>query len=258
MRNLRWQILIAAGGLVVVVLLLIGQGSFPEVDTALPVAGGSYAEGLIGSLNRMNPILDTNNQVDRDINRLIYSSLVQFDSRGNPIPDLAQVAVSADATIYTFTIRNDAMWHDGEPVTSDDVIYTFSKFQDESYPGAEDLHEFWQEVNVVQLDEKTVQFQLSEPFAPFLDYVSTGLLPDHLLRGVDIQALIDHPFNLNPVGSGAFKFDRYLLDEGSVKGVSLVANEEYYGQRPFLERLEFRFYESTEEALDAYHSEGYC
>jgi peptide/nickel transport system substrate-binding protein len=253
MRNLRWQLLIAVGGLILVVGLLVGQTPNSNIAAPHPVPGGVHVEALIGKVARLNPILDTYNQVDRDIDRLIYSGLISFNSRGEPMPDLAaEWAVSADATIYTFTLREDARWHDGEPVTSDDVIYTFSKMQDEDYPGPADFQAMWQQVNIIRLDEYRVQFQLPEPFAPFLDYLAVGLLPDHLLRGVSAGELIDHPFNLQPVGTGPFAFDRFVVEDGEITSVSLIAFEDYYGQVPYLERVEFRFFENSHDALDAY------
>lgn len=253
MRNLRWQLLIAIGGLILVLGLLIGQTSGPTGFEPQPVSGGVHVEAIIGQLSRLNPILDTYNQVDRDIDRLIFSGLVEFDARGLPRADLAQDwAVSADATLYTFTLRDDAYWHDGEPVIADDVVFTYSKIKDPEYPGPQDLHDFWSEINIIRLDDKQVQFQLPEPFAPFLDYLSTGLLPDHLLRGVAVEDLIDHPFNLEPVGSGPFRFDQFLLEDGGIQGVSLVAFEDYYGTEPFLDRVEFRYFEDGEEAYSAY------
>jgi peptide/nickel transport system substrate-binding protein len=252
MRNLRWQFLIAIGGVILVVGLLIGQT--PDADTVFPqpAPGGIYVEALVGDITRLNPILDIYNQTDRDIDRLIFSGLVRFDSRGVPHPDLADWAVTADATLYTFTIREDAFWHDGEPVTSDDVVYTFSKLQDPGYPGPADLQAMWQDINIIWLDSRRVQFQLPEPFAPFLDHVAIGLLPDHLLRGVSVQDMIDHPFNLQPIGTGPFRFDQFIVVDEEIEGVSLVAFNDYYAGRPFLERVEFQLYDDTQSAFDAY------
>ncbi len=252
MRSLRWQILIAIGGLILVIGLLIGQTPEGEYTAPQPVRGGVYIEALIGSMMRLNPILDSSNQPDRDIDRVIFSGLLRFDSRGIPIPDLAEWAVTADATLYTITLREDAVWHDGEPVTSDDVIYTFSKFQDPGYPGPQDLQDLWQQVNIIRLDERRVQFQLPEPFAPFLDYLTIGLLPDHLLRGVSVTELVDHPINLHPIGSGPFRFETYIVKGEEVIGVSLGAFPDYYEGPPFLERVEFHFYEDSQAALEAY------
>jgi peptide/nickel transport system substrate-binding protein len=253
MRNLRWQILIAVGGLILVIGLLVGQT--PDSDSVVPqpVPGGVHVEGLVGELSRLNPILDIYNQPDQDIDRLIFSGLIRFDSRGVPIPELAaEWAVSADATLYNFTIRNDAVWHDGEPVTSNDVIYTYSKLQNPDYFGPEDLHDMWQQIQINRLDDHRVQFQLPEPFAPFLDFLAIGLLPDHLLRGVSAEGLIDHPFNLHPIGTGPFQFDRFLVEDGNINSVSLIAFDDYYGERPFLERVEFRLYDDAQSVLQAY------
>ncbi|GAG57823.1 unnamed protein product, partial [marine sediment metagenome] len=107
MRNIRWQLLIALGGLILVFSYLLGQTPTQETSSPAPVSGGIYREALIGMVNRLNPILDLNNQVDRDINELLYRGLIKFDSRGIAYPDLAESwAISADATLYTFTLRD--------------------------------------------------------------------------------------------------------------------------------------------------------
>ena len=125
MKRLRWQILVVAVTLVVVALLLLSQQPITIVTLPEAAPGGIYTEALIGSMGRLNPMLDWNNSADRDINRLIFSSLMKFDARGLPQPDLADSwGVSADGTQYNFSIRQNALWHDGTPVTSDDVLFT--------------------------------------------------------------------------------------------------------------------------------------
>jgi len=254
MRNLRWQLLIAVGGLILVFSYLLVQAPTQETtSTPAPVSGGIYREALIGEVTRLNPILDFNNQVDRDINELLYRGLVTFDSRGIALPDLAESwAVSADATLYTFTLRKDILWHDGEPVQSNDVLYTFSKFQDTDYPGPADLQILWEEIKIVELDERTVQFQLPEPFAPFIDFLAIGLIPEHLLRGVSAGELIDHPFNTQPVGTGPFEFSQFILEGDKIVGVQLQAFEDYYDGRPYLDQFIFRFFSDKGTALQAY------
>ena len=243
------------GGFALLVTLLISQGPQGAIGTALPAEGGAYTEALVGRIVRLNPLFDYNNQVDRDIDSVLYRGLVSFDARGLPQPELAEGwSVSADGTLYTVTLRGEARWHDGQPVSADDVIYTFSQFQDPDYPGPADLIEMWQGINLIRLDERTVQFQLPEPFAPFLDYLATGLLPDHLLRGAQVEDLIDHPFNLEPVGTGPFRFERFLLEEGRIDGVGMVAFEDFYQDRPFLDRIEFHTYSSAAQALAAYEA----
>jgi peptide/nickel transport system substrate-binding protein len=251
MRNLRWQLLIAIGGFILVIGLLVGQTPDGVSIAPEPVPGGVFIEALVGEIIRLNPVLDFYNQPDRDIDRLLFSGLIRFNSSGLPQSDLAEWAVTADATLYTITLREDAVWHDGETVTADDVIYTFSKLQDQDYPGPRDLFRLWKKINIIRLDNRRVQFQLPEPFAPFLDYLTIGLLPDHLLRGVSAGDLINHPFNLSPIGTGPFRFDRFLVEDGQISGVSLVAFEDYYEGRPFFERAEFRIYPDAQSAYDA-------
>ncbi len=255
MKKLRWQLLIALGGLILIAGLLFGQMPGAEVTAPQPVRGGIYVEADVGTPVRLNPVLDSYNQIDRDLDRLIYSGLIRFDSRGLPKADLAASwAVSADGKTYTFAIRPDAIWHDGQPVSSDDVIYTFSKLQDPDYPGPADLHEMWKQIKVEKLDDRSVQFTLPEPYAPFLDYLSLGLLPEHLLRGVSAKALIDHPYNLHPIGTGPFRFDRFVTDGARITAISLAAFDKYYGEHPYLQGVEMRFYADFKGALDAFQA----
>ncbi len=255
MGRLRWQLIIALGGLILIAALLLTQVPGPDQTSSEPVRGGTYAEAIVGTPMRLNPVLDEYNQVDRDIDRLLYSGLVRFDGQGVPQPDLAENwAISADGLTYTVTLRSDAVWHDGVPVTSDDVIYTFSKLQDADYPGPADLHAMWQQISLTRIDGRTVQFKLPEAFAPFLDYLSVGLLPDHLLRGVSAADLVNHPVNLQPIGTGPFRFVSFEVEDGSIKRVSLAAFDDYYGQPPYLERVDLHFFATQEEAHQAYQS----
>lgn len=255
MKKLRWQLLIALGGLILIAGLLFGQVPGNEVAAPQPVRGGIYVEADVGTPVRLNPVLDSYNQIDRDLDRLIYSGLIRFDSRGLPKADLAASwTVSADGKTYAFAIRPDAIWHDGQPVSSDDAVYTFSKLQDPDYPGPSDLHEMWKQIKVEKLDDHRVQFTLPEPYAPFLDYLSVGLLPEHLLRGVSAKGLIDHPYNLHPIGTGPFQFDRFDTDGTRITGISLAAFDKYYGDHPYLQGVEMRFYTDSKGALNAFQA----
>jgi len=255
MGKLRWQLIIALGGLVLIAALLLTQVPSADQTSPEPVRGGTYVEAIVGSPMRLNPVLDGLNQADRDIDRLLYTGLVRFNEQGIPQPDLAENwAITADGLTYTVTLRADAKWHDGVAVTSDDVIYTFSKLQDVDYPGPTDLHDMWVQITLTRLDDRTVRFKLPEAFAPFLDYLSVGLLPDHLLRGVSAGDLVDHPINLQPIGTGPFRFAGLEIDNGAIKRVSLAAFDGYYGQPAYLERVDLLFFATQSEALQAYQS----
>ena len=99
-----------------------------------------------------------------------------------------------------------------------------------------------------------VQFRLPEPFSPFLDYLTFGILPVHILGELTPDELIDAPFNLSPVGSGAYRFNRMIVEDGEIAGVELLAFEDHHGGRPFIDELTFRYYPDDVAGLEAYRA----
>lgn len=253
MKSFRWQIIIILlTGLVVGLLLLSEQTGFRLVSP-VPTRGGVYSEGLVGRLQRLNPVLDYYNSSDRDINRLIFSSLVRFDSQGLPEGDLAESwGISFDGLTYNFLIRGNATWHDGEPVTAQDVAFTIELMRDPESVLPEDIKEFWNRIDVIPLDEKNLQIKLQDPFAPMMDYLNFGVLPQHLLGGLTYQQMITSEFNINPIGSGPFRFQDFISEGENINGVILAANINYYNQIPFIQEFVFRYYPDLESALNAY------
>jgi len=257
MKKLRWQlIIIFLTGLVVGILLFTEQQPVTTTQkTPEPVQGGIYTEALIGTPQRLNPLLDFYNTTDRDINRLIFSSLVKFDGRGLPVGDLADTwGVSKDGTIYNLTLKEDLRWQDGKPLTASDVAFTIQMMQIGGEIVPADIQAFWNEIEVAALDEITLQFRLPEPFAPFMDYLTFGILPQHILGDLSFEEMVDAPFNLQPVGSGPYRFERWITDNDKIQGVALVGSETYYDSKPFIEQIVFQFYPSTEDAFAAYQS----
>ncbi len=253
MKRLRWQILVVLVTLVLVGILLISQQPITTVIEAQPTTGGVYTEGLVGSMGRLNPLLDWNNAPDRDVDRLLYSGVMRFDARGMPEPDLAESwGATEDGTIYNFTLRANAVWHDGAPVTSDDVIFTLELMKSPASFYPQDVKELWSKIEVVRLNDKNLQFKLPEPFAPFLDYMTFGVLPKHLLSSLPLEQVLNAEFNLQPVGSGPYKFDHLLVEGGQITGVVLTVFEQYYLQKPYIEQVIFKYYPTSAAALDAF------
>ncbi|HMB22932.1 MAG TPA: peptide ABC transporter substrate-binding protein [Anaerolineales bacterium] len=255
MKQLRWQILVVVVTLGIVAVLLFSQQSPVATGPFLPQPeqGGIYTEGLVGSLGRLNPLLDWNNTADRAVDRLLFSGLIKFDEHGLPQADLAQGwGVSEDGTLYNFTLRDNAVWHDGTPVTSDDVIFTIDRMKSAGSLYPQDIKDLWSKIEVTRWDEKTIKFTLPEPYVPFIDYLSFGILPKHLLEAVPADQMPNAEFNINPVGTGPYKFDHLIVDGGQIKGVVLTVSDTYYGDPPFIEQAVFRYYENSAEAFDAY------
>lgn len=253
MKKLRWQLLIIfLTGLVVGILLISEQPENTPVIAPEPEQGGVYVEALVGGFQRLNPVLGFYNSSDQDVDRLIYSSLITFKELGIPQGDLAESwFVSQDGTIYNFSLRPDAKWQDGQPVVSEDIIFTINMLREGDGVVPEDIRKFWQEIDVKELSEDTIQFSLPEPFAPFLDYLSFGILPSHLLGGLSFVDLIDSSFNMQPVGSGPYRFGGLVVEDNQIKGVVLNANETYYGGAPFIDQIVFRYFDSSASAYAA-------
>ena len=256
MKKLRWQILVVIITVVTVGVLLYTQQSSPVTGGVIsqqPEQGGVYTEALIGSLGRLNPLLDWNNSADRDVDRLLFSGLVRFDERGTPHADLADSwGVSQDGTIYNFTIRPNAVWHDGLPVTSDDVIFTVEMMKSAGSLYPQDIKDLWGRVEITKLNDKNLKFTLPEPYVPFIDYLTFGVVPKHLLEAIPPDQMTSAEFNIKPVGTGPYKFDQLIVENGQIAGVVLTLSTNYYAASPFVEQVVFRYYPSSAEAFDAY------
>ncbi len=258
MKRLRWQLLIIfLTGLVVGILLLSEQQpkQVETVFTPTPVRGGAYTEAVVGQFQRLNPLLTFYNQADRDVSRLIFSGLIHFDSRGVAQGDLAESwGPSADGTLYNIYLRKNVTWHDGKPLTADDVLFTIDLMRDGGSIVPADLQEFWKGVESVRLNDTTIQFRLPEAFAPFPDYLTFGILPKHLLDGKKLSDIVNDALNLMPVGSGPFRFNRLIVENDQILGVALSAYDGYYLQKPYLQELVLRYYPDQDAAFKAYQN----
>lgn len=259
MKKLRWPLLIAVIALAAITILLLSQkpDSLQPVNVPVvkPAEGGIYSEGLIGTFMRLNPVLDYFNEADRDVDRLLYSGMLRIDDRGIPQADLATSwGISRDGTIYNFSLNPKAVWHDGKPVTSDDVIFTIQMMSSDDSPLPTDMREFWKQIEITRLDEKTIQFKLPEPFAPFLDYLTFGILPSHLVGDLTLAELENDPFNLNPIGSGPYRFDHLITADGQVTGIVLSSFKNYYTQGAYIDQIALRYYPDASSAFAAYQA----
>lgn len=246
LRALRLPILIALIGCVVVAGSVAALAFTLSTETE-PDRGGTFVEGVVGSPLTINPILAGFNDVDRDLAALLFTGLIRLNERGEPMPELAaRWEIAPDGKTVIVQMRRDAHWHDGTPVGARDVVFTIRAIQDPKFQGPPDLAETWKAITVEQVDDYTVRFRLREAFAPFISTLQLGLLPFHLLKDVPAEALPDHPFRANPVGTGPWK-----LREVSNEAITLDAHLGYYGQKPYLRTFRMRFYPNRQALLTA-------
>lgn len=247
MKHIRWQALIALAGIAFLSAAL-GFLALSTDTVERPDFGGTYIEGIAGRPSAINPLFSQYNDVDRDIAALVFTGLTRADENGTLQPDLAaRWQISPDGLVYTFTLRSDVRWHDGARFSADDVLYTIHALQDPAYNGPPDLAAFWQTVAITQVSDVAVRFQLTQAYAPFLNYTTIGILPAHLLNKVSPGDLLQHPFNRRPVGTGPFKVSTFVGDQ-----LTLDVNSNFYGPRPYLSRLQFQFYPDYESIFAAF------
>lgn len=234
----------------------------PQAQTqtsSLPEA--AYREGLVGAVRRLNPLFAHLNPVDRDISSLIFEGLFATNEYGEVVPRLAErLVISSDGIEYVVKLREDIRWQNGMPFGADDVVYTMSLLGDPGYARISPVGEFWRTVEVQRLGDYLLRFRLAQPMSSFAHLLTTGILPEHALRGTALPALAQHPFNLSPIGTGPYQLAALRLNsDSSITSVELARSPVFLERREaqgsyHLSRLSFRLYPNVETAGAAYAS----
>jgi peptide/nickel transport system substrate-binding protein len=237
----RWAALAA-------LLLPIAVVSHAADEDSRPARGGSVVVAVSSDPGGLNPAVTTQAGVHL-ICGSIFSGLVAHDFQLKPVPDLAESwDVSPDARVYTFHLAPGALFHDGEPVTSEDVRFTFEemllKFHSRARASVGDNLR-----RVLTPDPHTVVFEFERPYAAFLqlaDVTNAPVMPKHLYDGTD---LLTNPHNTRPVGSGPFRFQEWLKGDH----ITLARNDKYFkAGKPYLDRVVYRVMPSAAAAAIAF------
>ncbi len=209
-----------------------GKTSTHKETSSEPVSGDTIVTASIGDARRLNPVI-ANDSASGDINGQVFNGLIRYDKDLNFEGELAESwEVSDDGLVFTFHLRSGVKWHDGEPFTADDVLFTYQKLIDPNVAtpyGAD--YEIVEKAEV--LDPLTFRVTYKEPFAPALESWSMGIIPRHLLEGKDINT---DEFNRSPIGTGPYKFKEWLTGQKIV----LTVNEAYFNGRPNIDEYIFR------------------
>jgi len=223
--------------------------------TIVPANGGEYSEALIGQPKYINPLFSSANDVDGDLTSLIYTGLFKYTNQQKLIPDLAsEYTIEEDGKTYDIKLREDIKWSDGEPLTADDVVFTFQTIQDQEVGSP--LYSAFQGIAIEQTGDFSVKFVLKEPFAPFLNSLTAGILPQHTWVNIPPSAIRLAKTNIQPVGSGPWKFDKLTKDSsGNINSYTLERNNFYYQKAPYLKTLTFKFYTDFTQAATALKSQ---
>lgn len=251
-RRIGWQVLLVGMGFLITAAILAYIATSYTTEFR-PARGGTYIESVGGYPQSLNPLLSFYNDADSDVVALAFSGLTRIGMRGEIEPDLATGwEIDPGGITYTFSLNRNVLWHDSIFFTADDVLFTTALLQDPDYPGPPDIGALWRSVDVIKVDDYTVQFALPEPYAPFLDYTTIGLLPVHKLSGIRAADLPNTEFNRQPVGTGPFRVSEVESAEGQITLINFKRYPRYYGPEPYLENIVLRFYPTPRAAFDAY------
>jgi ABC-type transport system substrate-binding protein len=224
-----------------------------EHSYAAPAEGGVYTEGLSGRLTTLNPLL-ARSSVDRDIAHLIFAGLTRYNPVTGKIEgDLATYSLSSDRKTYTFRLKDNIYWHDGEPVTTDDVIYTYKVVLQNPYFKNSFLRSAFKDVEIERISSREVLFTLKKPYAFFLSNVTVGLLPKHILNLVPIENIEKSDFSQHPVGCGPFEFVS-LEHRPYESRVVLKRYENYHSSGPLIDSVVFRIFPTSEDLISNVNS----
>ncbi|MEX2055215.1 MAG: peptide ABC transporter substrate-binding protein, partial [Candidatus Andersenbacteria bacterium] len=248
------RVVVAWLALILLISAILSVIGFINRNTHLvPQNGGVYTEAAVGQPRHLNPIVAGANDIDMDISRLVYSSLFRLNENLELVNDLATgYEVSGDNKEYTVKLRTDVQWHDGEPFTADDVLFTIRSIQTPDYGSP--LETAFQGVEVQKIDDATVLFKLTQPYAPFIHSLTVGIVPQHVWESIEPKNAALAEQMLKPVGTGPFQFAEIATRRktGDITSFRLIRNPAYYGTYPHLDEVVFAFFDDHEAAAKAY------
>ncbi len=250
--NPREKLILKIASLVLFLsLVYLGVRFYQQHRVLLPKVGGTYVEGVVGYPQVINPLYASNRDVDADLSRLVYSSLFHYDESGRLITDLATTwKIEDGGKSYLITIREGVKWHSGEDLSVEDVLFTFNLIKDPEFRSP--LRNSLNGVVLEKVDEQTIKFTLAEPYADFLSLLTFGILPQNAWEMILPEAAALSELNLKPIGSGPYKFEALIKSKGGeIKEYHLVANPDYYGVRPYIEKIIFKFFPDYIELVRA-------
>jgi len=228
---------------------LFAQVAIQPFQEEIAVFGGIHQEGVIGTPRFVNPVLSFT-QTDKDLESLVFAGLTKKNIDGSITLDIAEdFSVSSNNLVYTFTIRDDARFQDGTPITASDVVFTIQTIQNPEIKSPKQV--FWEGVQVQEIDSQTVRFTLKQPFISFLENTSIGILPLHIWKDVSSEEFPFSKFNTEPIGSGKYEIISVKKNKDSIEMYILESSKYYNGEKPFIKNIEFYFFDDEQKAIRA-------
>ncbi len=237
----------------VTVMQLRGLG--PYYQELRPVAGGIYSEGVVGKFTNANPLYATSS-ADATVSRLVFSGLLKYDNNNQLVGDLAKNwSLSSTQTRYTFHLRHNVTWHDGQPFTANDVVFTYHMIQNPEAQSS--LYANWQGIKVSAKDNYTVNFDLPNPLSSFPYSLTNGIIPAHVFKNTQPIQMRSAQFNSNPIGTGPFEW-KFVEVTGKNSAtmqqrITLAAFNNYWAGRPKLDGFNITTFSDEQHLSTAFN-----
>lgn len=217
----------------------------------VPSNGGRMIEAVVGAPKAINPIYAAKNDPDQDLVSLVYAGLFRRTGGTGVVPDIVErFEWSDNGKRLRLELRKDVRFHDGTPLTSDDVLFTIHVAKNPSWRST--YATALRDVNGERIDDYTLDIVLKEPDIFILDALTIGILPAHIWLDISPGNALLADANIRPIGAGPFKIHSFRKDtRGVVLAYTLERYEGYHGIQPFLSQIEFRYFPSKEQAEDA-------
>jgi len=210
----------------------------------VPVESKTYTEGIVGQPKFINPII-SNTDTDRDLSQIVYSDLTELIDRYN---------VDPEGKTWNIFLKSDLLWSDGKPLTSNDVIFTIGTIQDPETHSP--LFTTWQGIIANRISELEIEFTLRNQYVFFMDNLKDlKIVPMHIFGSIPSSNLKLSNYNLEPVGSGPYKYANYnLRSDGFITQYNFIINPNYAGKKAFVQELSIKFFQGAEELTDSFNS----
>ena len=212
--------------------------------------GATIVEGIIGTPRFVNPVLALT-RADQDMVELVFSGLLKLDEKGELVTDIAEsVTRSEDGRVYAVKLRRGIRFHNGIELTARDIAFTIGLIQNPDLKSP--LRGNWDGVTVEEVDDYTLNIILAEPYMPFIENLTVGILPRGLWSELPIEQIPFSQNNTEPIGSGPYRVTNVLrTPSGLISAYELSAFENVARAEPNITTLVFNFYQNEDELLTA-------
>ena len=230
-------------------LFVIQMSQSKTVDVA--ISGGTLTEGIVGTPRFVNPVLAVT-RADKDLTTLLYDGLMALGADGVLTPNIAEsVTISEDGLTYNVILRNNVTFHDGTPLTAYDVGFTVTRIQDPLL--ASPFRASFDGVKIEEVGDYEINFILPEAYAPFIQNLTFGILPQHIWENASAEEFPFSQYNSEPVGSGPYRIENIVRNASGIpETYVLAANTTYHQATPKIEHLKLQFFPTEEKLIQAF------